>query len=101
MGSNGNPAERPNPRRRVLVPDKQSIEELKAQMPKSGKMRLRVLELPQQKRGDAIETPFMFVLDRCPVEAHAEINELMNHGQVVNQLGARGTLVFAEEVELS
>ena len=79
---------------------RQRIEELEAQLPQSKTMRIRVLELPQRKVGEVIESPYTLIIDRCPREARADIAELMNRETVARQLGARGALVFIEEVEL-
>lgn len=75
---------------------RERIRELEAQLPDVKPMRLRVLELPQRKIGEAIETPFCLVLDRCP-EAKGALDAF---GERARESGANAVFVFVGEVEL-
>lgn len=68
----------------------------------NSKHKLRVLELPERKVGEAVETPFVFVLDRCRnlEDAHSFWKNFMNAETAADRSGMKAVLVFAEEVEL-
>lgn len=61
--------------------------------------RLRILELPSQTRGDELTTPFAIIVDRVPTDSlladHPE-----DLGAAAKALGAAGTLVFADEIDI-
>ncbi|MET8648434.1 hypothetical protein [Nocardia aurea] len=59
-------------------------------------MRLRVLALPPRTLGEASETPFLLVFDRC---ADAGIADPF-FTRLKETVGAEAVLVLAEEVEL-
>lgn len=60
------------------------------------KPRLRVLELPKQTLGEACDTPFILVFDRCgdSMDLFGDIED------VAKRCGARSILAFADEIQL-
>lgn len=61
-------------------------------------MRLRVLPLPEQRLGEAVETPYLLVIDRCNEDQATHFRQATEN--VAEKVGARGILVFPGEVAL-
>lgn len=64
-------------------------------------MKLQVVELPEQRLGDAVETPFLLVFSE--VESGPELFEGLAEEDRVRlreQIGARGFLAFEDPVEV-
>jgi len=59
-------------------------------------MRIRFMELPMEHEGDRACTPFVIVLDRVP----ERIAEHVDRNKIKTQTGARGVLVFEEEIQI-
>lgn len=61
-------------------------------------MRLRVLELPKRQLGQAVETPFLLVVDRI---GNDDLTESWRGSEGFSaQVGAAGTVVFRDEIDL-
>lgn len=60
--------------------------------------RLRVLELPMRHLGQASDTPFVLVLDRCTDELATNVEDHATHWRETT--GAQAILVFAEAIDL-
>ncbi|WP_433597910.1 hypothetical protein ACQPXH_19155 [Nocardia sp. CA-135953] len=61
-------------------------------------MRLRILELPMRHLGQASETPFALIIDRCNED---EAEALASNTGFAHSIGAVGALVFEHEVTLT
>lgn len=62
-------------------------------------MRLRILELPARTLGEARETPFLVVFDRC---SQQQYDMLLKAGDTLKSevAGASAVLSFTDEIEL-
>lgn len=63
-------------------------------------MRLRVLELPHETAGAVSSTPFVLVFDRIEFADLDNIRATARDKSTLDATGARGVLVFADDVEL-
>lgn len=63
--------------------------------------RLQILELPEAVVGSVSETPFVLVIDQCEGVTLDLVDAIESHWKRVGeQIGARGTLIFTETVDI-
>lgn len=63
-------------------------------------MRLRVLELPAETVGEVSSSPFVLVFDRIESADLDNVRTSARDKATLDATGARGVLVFADDVEL-
>ncbi|WP_432159072.1 hypothetical protein [Streptomyces sp. bgisy153] len=65
-------------------------------------MRLQILELPPEREGGTVCTPFLLVLSETAGVGEDELGSLTDQlQQAAQRAGARGALVFEHEVEVT